>query len=53
MPKAQLESILVNLSAGVLAFDEELQLRSANRSAHHITQATIVRRSSPQAWCLG
>jgi nitrogen fixation/metabolism regulation signal transduction histidine kinase len=34
--KAQLESILVNLSAGVLAFDEELQLRSANRSAHHI-----------------
>ncbi|MGZ5124058.1 MAG: HAMP domain-containing protein, partial [Burkholderiales bacterium] len=34
--KAQLESILVNLSAGVLAFDEGLELRSANRSAHHI-----------------
>jgi nitrogen fixation/metabolism regulation signal transduction histidine kinase len=34
--KAQLESILVNLSAGVLAFDEGLKLRSANRSAHHI-----------------
>jgi nitrogen fixation/metabolism regulation signal transduction histidine kinase len=34
--KAHLESILVNLSAGVLAFDENLTLRSANRSAHHI-----------------
>lgn len=34
--KAQLESILVNLSAGVLAFDDALKLRSANRSAHHI-----------------
>jgi PAS domain S-box-containing protein len=34
--KAQLESILVNLSAGVLAFDDTLRLRSANRSAHHI-----------------
>jgi PAS domain S-box-containing protein len=34
--KAQLESILVNLSAGVLAFDDTLTLRSANRSAHHI-----------------
>ena len=31
--KAHLESILANLSAGVLAFDEHLQLRSANRSA--------------------
>ena len=36
--KAQLESILVNLSAGVLAFDEALKLSSANRSAHHILQ---------------
>ena len=36
--KAQLESILVNLSAGVLAFDDTLRLRSANRSAHHILQ---------------
>ena len=34
--KAQLESILVNLSAGVLAFDDAFKLRSANRSAHHI-----------------
>jgi nitrogen fixation/metabolism regulation signal transduction histidine kinase len=34
--KAHLESILVNLSAGVLAFDDELHLRSANRSAHQI-----------------
>ena len=34
--KAHLESILVNLSAGVLAFDDELTLRSANRSAHQI-----------------
>jgi nitrogen fixation/metabolism regulation signal transduction histidine kinase len=31
--KAYLESLLANLSAGVLAFDEELNLRSANRSA--------------------
>src|SRR6478672_9331192 len=36
--KAQLESILVNLSAGVLAFDDEFRLRSANRSAHQILQ---------------
>jgi PAS domain S-box-containing protein len=34
--KAHLESILVNLSAGVLAFDDALKLRSANRSAHEI-----------------
>jgi len=31
--KAYLESVLANLSAGVLAFDEELNLRSANHSA--------------------
>lgn len=31
--KAYLESILANLSAGVLAFDERLRLRSANPSA--------------------
>ena len=31
--KAHLESLLANLSAGVLAFDEELNLRAANRSA--------------------
>jgi PAS domain S-box-containing protein len=34
--KAYLESILANLSAGVLAFDEKLRLRSANPSAAHI-----------------
>jgi PAS domain S-box-containing protein len=34
--KAHLESILSNLSAGVLAFDERLRLRSANPSASHI-----------------
>jgi len=34
--KAHLESILANLSAGVLAFDDALRLRSANRSAHEI-----------------
>jgi PAS domain S-box-containing protein len=34
--KAHLESILANLSAGVLAFDESMRLKSANRSAHHI-----------------
>ena len=31
--KAYLESVLANLSAGVLAFDDELNLRAANRSA--------------------
>ena len=36
--KAHLESILANLSAGVLAFDDALRLRSANRSAHEILQ---------------
>ena len=34
--KGYLESILANLSAGVLAFDERLRLRSANPSAAHI-----------------
>ena len=34
--KAYLESVLANLSAGVLAFDEELNLRAANRSASMI-----------------
>ena len=34
--KAYLESILANLSAGVLAFDDRLRLRSANPSAAHI-----------------
>ncbi|MBI3936663.1 MAG: HAMP domain-containing protein [Betaproteobacteria bacterium] len=34
--KAYLESILANLSTGVLAFDAELRLRAANRSAGNI-----------------
>jgi two-component system, NtrC family, nitrogen regulation sensor histidine kinase NtrY len=34
--KAYLESILANLSAGVLAFDDALRLKSANPSAAHI-----------------
>ena len=34
--KAHLESILANLSAGVLAFDDRLRLRSANPSAAYI-----------------
>jgi nitrogen fixation/metabolism regulation signal transduction histidine kinase len=34
--KAHIESILANLSAGVLAFDGALKLRSANRSATEI-----------------
>ena len=34
--KAHIESVLANLSAGVLAFDDALRLRSANRSAHEI-----------------
>jgi two-component system, NtrC family, nitrogen regulation sensor histidine kinase NtrY len=37
--KAYLESILANLSAGVLAFDDGLRLRSANRSAGAILGA--------------
>ena len=41
--KAQLESILYNLSAGVLAFDEKLRLISANRSADQ-SCASIARR---------
>lgn len=34
--KAYLEGILANLSAGVLAFDDNMRLRSANPSAVHI-----------------
>ena len=34
--KAYFESILANLSAGVLAFDENQRLRSANRSAGNV-----------------
>ena len=38
---AYLQSILANLSAGVLAFDETLQLRSFNHSASAILDADI------------
>ena len=34
--KTHLETILANLSAGVLAFDDAMRLHSANRSAHDI-----------------
>ena len=39
--KAYLESVLANLSAGVLAFDGEFRLRSANRSAEQILGASL------------
>ena len=39
--KAYLESVLANLSAGVLAFDEELNLRAANRSAGELLGVSI------------
>ncbi len=38
---AYVQGILANLSAGVLAFDENMQLRSFNRSAAHILDADI------------
>ena len=41
--KAYLESILSNLSAGVLAFDGDYRLRSANPSAHAILGAGLER----------
>ena len=50
--KAYLESLLANLSAGVLAFDEELNLRAANRSAGAIlgTDFTPLVGSTPPHW---
>jgi nitrogen fixation/metabolism regulation signal transduction histidine kinase len=38
---AYLESILTNLSAGVIAFDEKMQLRSFNRSAVQILDTDV------------
>lgn len=38
---AYLESLLANLSAGVMSFDRELRLRSANPSARSILQADL------------
>ncbi|SER38798.1 Signal transduction histidine kinase involved in nitrogen fixation and metabolism regulation [Nitrosomonas sp. Nm51] len=40
--RAHLESILSNLSSGVLVFDENLALIKANRSAEQILQAPLI-----------
>ncbi|MCB1947767.1 MAG: HAMP domain-containing protein [Burkholderiales bacterium] len=40
--RAHLESILANLSSGVLVFDENLTLIKANRSAEQILQAPLI-----------
>ena len=40
--RAHLESILANLSSGVLVFDEQLVLSKANRSAEQILQAPLI-----------
>jgi nitrogen fixation/metabolism regulation signal transduction histidine kinase len=47
-----LQSILANMSAGVLAFDEDLQLRSYNRSAGHILDIDVaaLERSELGRW---
>lgn len=39
--KGYLESVLTHLSSGVLAFDDEFHLRSANTSAAHILAAPL------------
>ena len=53
--KAYLESVLANLSAGVLAFDEAFRLRSANLSAAHIleTEFAQLRGTSLEDWGTG
>lgn len=50
--KAYLESIVANLSAGVLAFDEELELRAANRSAGTILGVDFapLMGATPERW---
>jgi nitrogen fixation/metabolism regulation signal transduction histidine kinase len=50
--KAYLESVLANLSAGVLAFDEELHLRGANHSAGTILGIDLAPLvgAAPAAW---
>jgi nitrogen fixation/metabolism regulation signal transduction histidine kinase len=40
--RAHLESILANLSSGVLVFDEQLNLIKANQSAEKILQAPLI-----------
>ncbi len=50
--KAYLESIVANLSAGVLAFDDALELRAANRSAGVILGVDFasLMGAAPQRW---
>ena len=50
--KAYLESVLGNLSAGVMSFDAEFRLRSANRSAEHILGVDVgeLIGSQPDEW---
>ncbi len=50
--KAYFESILANLSAGVLAFDENLRLRSANRSAGNVLGVDFAPAREPRARAL-
>jgi nitrogen fixation/metabolism regulation signal transduction histidine kinase len=51
---AYLESLLANLSAGVLAFDDAMRLRSANRSAGAILGADFssVIGATPDQWAV-
>jgi len=50
--KAYLESILANLSAGVLSFDTQFRLRASNRSAEKILGADLTQLigKSPEHW---
>jgi PAS domain S-box-containing protein len=50
--KAYLEGVLGNLSAGVVAFDPQFRLRSANRSAERIlgVELTALVGTDPGAW---
>ena len=50
--KAYLESVLGNLSAGVMSFDAEFRLRSANRSAEQIlgVDASELISTHPNEW---
>ena len=50
--KAYLESVLENLSAGVLSFDSGFRLRASNRSAEQILAAELMRMigTSNESW---
>jgi PAS domain S-box-containing protein len=50
--KAYLESVLGNLSAGVMSFDSECRLRSANRSAEQILGVDVgeLIATHPEEW---